>query len=145
MNPVKARTFQGDEGGNRYDGIKEMPGGRRRLSDKVACASFEGVKDFIELKEGVIASVYNVDEIELRVLNGDGASWISAQTDADTIYQLDPFHRNRAIRKFVNDPDLCREMLTLLYNQEIDMLLKVIDASINSTEDEYEQEKKSPI
>jgi hypothetical protein len=128
-----------------YDGIKEMPGGRRRLSDKVACASFEGVKDFIELKEGVIASVYNVDEIELRVLNGDGASWISAQTDADTIYQLDPFHRNRAIRKFVNDPDLCREMLTLLYNQEIDMLLKVIDASINSTEDEYEQEKRKAL
>jgi hypothetical protein len=128
-----------------YDGITETAGGRRRLSDKVACASFDHVTEFVERKEGVIASVYNVDEIEMRVLNGDGAKWISCQKGADTVYQLDPFHRNKAIREYVNDPELCGIMLKLLLNREIDDLLDVIDASINSTDDAYEQTKRKAL
>lgn len=128
-----------------YDGISETAGGRRRLSDKVACASFDSIAEFVERKEGVIASVYNVDEIELRVLNGDGAKWISGQKGADTVYQLDPFHRNKAIREYVNDPELCGLMLKLLLSREIDELLNVIDASINSTDDTYEQAKRKTL
>ena len=78
-----------------YNGI-EQNGKRRSLAGKVACAGFDGVKDFIARKEGVIASVYRVDEIELRVQGGDGANWISGNMDEAAIYQLDPFHRNKS-------------------------------------------------
>lgn len=127
-----------------YSGVKEN-GKRRRLSDKVACASFDGVKDFIDRKEGVIASVYHVDEIELRVLNGDGAKWIAGNKDEIAIYQLDPFHRNKAIREYVNDPELRNIMTELLKTEEIDKLLAVIDASVNSTMELEEQEKRQNL
>lgn len=127
-----------------YSGVKEN-GKRRRLADKVACASFAGVKDFIARKEGVIASVYHVDEIELRVLNGDGANWIAGNKDEAAIYQLDPFHRNKAIREYVSDPDLRKLMLDLLYDKNIDLLLGVIEASVNSTMDPEEQEKRQKL
>mgnify|MGYP000943133107 CR=1 FL=1 len=126
-----------------YSGIKES-GKRRRLADKVACASFDGVKDFIRRKEGVIASVYCVDEIELRVLNGDGANWITANNEA-AVYQLDPFHRNKAIREYVSDPELRKLMMELLYAKNIDFLLAVIEASINSTMEPEEQEKRQKL
>ena len=126
-----------------YSGIKEN-GKRRRLADKVACASFDGVKDFIRRKEGVIASVYCVDEIELRVLNGDGANWITANNEA-AVYQLDPFHRNKAIRESVSDPELRKLMMELLYAKDIDFLLAVIEASINSTMEPKEQEKRQKL
>ena len=128
-----------------YTGISETAGGRRNLSDKVACASFESASEFVERKEGHIASVYNVDEIEMRILNGDGAKWIKGQKGADTVYQLDIFHRNKAIREYVNDPDLCSLMMDLLLNKRIDDLLDVIEASINSTVDETEQKRRKAL
>ncbi len=127
-----------------YSGVKQN-GKRRRLSDKVACAGFYEAKDFIRRKEGVIASVYRVDEIQLRLLNGDGASWIAANKDESAIYQLDPFHRNKAIREYVSDPDLRNLMTGLLYDKDIDKLLAVIEASINSTMEPQEQEKRKKL
>lgn len=127
-----------------YSGVKEN-GERRRLADKVACAGFEGVEDFIRHKDGVIASVYRVDEIDLRILNGDGANWISAHRDEVAIYQLDSFHRNRAIREYVSDPELRKLMLDLLYVKDIDLLLSVIEASVNSVPEAEEQEKRQRL
>lgn len=120
-----------------YSGV-EQNGKRRRLADKVACASFDGVKDFTRRKEGVIASVYRTDEIEFRVLNGDGANWITANDEA-TVYQLDPFHRNKAIREYVSDPELRKLIINLLNAGDVDLLLDVIEASINSTVKQEEQ------
>ncbi|MDE6435841.1 MAG: hypothetical protein K2L07_16665 [Lachnospiraceae bacterium] len=34
----------------------------------------------------------NADEIEYRILNGDGGSWIKDPYEPDTIFQLDRFH-----------------------------------------------------
>lgn len=49
-----------------YDGATETAKGRYDLSNKIACANFEGANEFVKRKEGVIASIYNVDEIESR-------------------------------------------------------------------------------
>jgi hypothetical protein len=127
-----------------YSGVRQN-GKRRKLADKVACASFDSAKEFVGRKEGVIASVYRVDEIELRVLNGDGASWIAANKDEAAICQLDPFHRNRAIREYVNDPELQDLMMDLLYAKDVGKLLAVIEASVNSTMDPEEQEKRQKL
>lgn len=127
-----------------YSGV-EQNGNRRRLADKVACAGFDGVKEFIGRKEGVITSVYRVDEIELRVLNGDGANWIAANKDEIAIYQLDSFHRNRAILENVNNAELRKLMMDLLYAKDINLLLAVIEASVNSTMDPAEQEKRQKL
>jgi hypothetical protein len=123
----------------------EQNGKRRRLADKVACTGFDGIKDFVGRKKGVIASVYRVDEIELRVLNEDGANWIVGNKDDIAVYQLDSFHRNKVIREYVSDPELRDLMLELLYVKDIDKLLAVIEASINSTMDPEEQEKRQKL
>ena len=120
-----------------YDGAKQTGKNRFELTNKVACASFEDTADFNRRKEGVIAANYNVDEIEMRVLNGDGAAWIKQSVTDDTVhYQLDPFHRNRAILRAAPDGDVAKTMLDLLYSKEIDELLTYIDAVANSIEDE---------
>jgi 7,8-dihydro-6-hydroxymethylpterin-pyrophosphokinase len=85
----------------------------------VACANFEGVEEFYKRKEGLIAATYNVDEIEQRVLGGDGDKWIKRSIDADTVFQLDTFHRNRAILCATRDETERKNMLKLLYAKEI--------------------------
>lgn len=126
-----------------YDGALWSTGKKRRtLDNKVAYASFETAKKFEQHKEGVVANHYDVAGIELRVLNGDGAQWIKAAKDPQGIYMLDPFHRNKAIQEAVNDADLRKLMLELLYGDKIEELLQCIEASVESTLDPAEQEKR---
>ena len=122
-----------------YDGAKETAKGRYNLSNKVACANFESVNEFVKRKEGVIASTYNVDEIESRVLNGDGAEWIKKSiADENTYFQLDPFHRNKAIYANVKDKKKRAVLFELLRNGRVDDVFSCIEGYINCSEDEEE-------
>jgi len=124
-----------------YDGAKQTGKKRYELTNKVACANFETVNKFQKRKEGVVAQTYKVDEIEMRLLNGDGAQWIrGAQTDETVHFQLDPFHRNKAIRTYVKNPEMRENITVLLYSKDIGTLLAYIEALSNSVEDETERE-----
>ena len=124
-----------------YDGTKQIGKKRYELTNKVACANFEPASKFQKRKEGLVAGTYNVDEIEIRLLNGDGAKWIRrAQTDETVHFQLDPFHRNKAIRTYVKNPEMREQMIEFLYNKDIDTLLDYIEACANSVEEKQEQE-----
>ncbi len=90
---------------------------------------------------GAIAGVYNTDEIEYRLLNGDGASWIKDGAADGAHYQLDQFHRNRAVLKYVCfDPDARATIMELLYSKQTDLLPPVIEAYANSTEDKAQRD-----
>lgn len=131
-----------------YDGARWIESGKRKrriLDNKVANAGFCTVKEFMEQTEGVIAGHYAVDEIELRVRNGDGANWINHGTGSEHINVLDKFHRNRAIYEGINDADLRKTMITLLYEHKIDDLLLCMEAAIESTLDKAEQEKRRDL
>lgn len=122
-----------------YDGTTETAKGRYNLSNKVVCANFEGVNEFVKRKEGIIASTYNVDEIEMRVLNGDGAEWIKKSiADEETHFQLDPFHRNKAIYANVKDKRKRAALFKLLRDGRVDDVFSCIEGYINCSEDEEE-------
>lgn len=124
-----------------YDGAKKTGKKRYELTNKVACANFETVGKFQKRKEGAIAAIYSVDEIETRLLNGDGAEWIKgAIIDDTTHFQLDPYHRNKAVLQYVSDPEARKNIFKLLYSKQIDLLLDVVEAYGGSTEDEKERD-----
>ena len=128
-----------------YDGVlhKQQKDGkiRRELDNKVAYASFESARDFRKHKEKVISSVYSIDEIELRVKNGDGANWIQKDNDCECICVLDKFHRNKKITECVSDKSIAAELRELLLANRIDELMDCIEAHIDSTENERERFK----
>ena len=125
-----------------YDGWEKKGKIRYQTTNKVATASFESAELFSARKEGTIAATYNVDEIQWRVLNADGAEWAKRSIDADNvIYQLDPFHRNKAIRENVPDKEVQSTMFKLLYSKDIDTLLDYIEAMQNSVEDSVQKQK----
>jgi hypothetical protein len=130
-----------------YDGFapcspaKKSGKRRYRLTNKIAYANFGTVNKFQKRKEGIIASTYNVDEIETRVVNGDGAIWIkNAIIDENTHFQLDPFHRNQAVIKHVKNLEMRKQIFKLLYDNKIDDLLEYIEALSNSVYEEEERE-----
>ena len=123
-----------------YDGTEKKGENRFRLTNKAACANFETVKKFHRRKEGVIAAEYNTDEIELRVLNGDGASWIKHKMSEDTVYQLDRFHRNRALLSAVRDPEHRKKLFGLLAEGDTENFLVGIDTLAGAASDEKQEE-----
>lgn len=128
-----------------YDGA-EKNGKRYRLTNKVACANFESAERFIRWKEGVIANTYSTDEIEMRFLNGDGAEWIrNGIREENVCFQLDPYHRNKAIISYVHDTEKRKGLFELLYSKRIEDLMNCIEAYINSSEDIEEQKELNKL
>ena len=124
-----------------YDGAEKTGKNRYTLTNKVACANFEGVEEFMKRKDGVIAETYNVDEIDMRMLGGDGANWIRRSLTDETVhFQLDAYHRNKWVMERVSDPEARKRIMKLLYAKEIDLLLHVIEAEALSANDEKDRE-----
>lgn len=84
----------------RYSGSKEY-----QTVKKYSVAGMVNSQDFHAVKEAKLAQTYNLDEIQYRILNGDGASWIKQVHDIDDTlhYQLDPYHLSRAVTRNVNN------------------------------------------
>ena len=127
-----------------YDGVLWSGGKdgkqRRTLDNKVSYASMEPAADFRRHKEGIIANHYRVDEIQQRILNGDGAAWLKKRNSEQDILVLDKFHRNKKITECVKNAEFAQTLRTLLSERRVDELLECIEAQINSIEDEHEIE-----
>lgn len=125
-----------------YDGWEKGSDNRYELRNKVAVAGFDNSRDFQKRKEGVISSVYNTDEIEVRILNGDGAAWIKGGITDDTVhYQLDPFHIHKEITRKVKDKSHQSEITRLLEEKEVNELLIYINNVSEAAEEEKEKTK----
>ena len=121
-----------------YDGWKAEGQGRYSLDGKVVTAGFEKAAEFQKTREAMIAAEYNLDETELRLMNGDGASWIKKTKDKETVFQLDPFHRNKSVREKLAHPKAVRDVMDLLEGENIDGLFQYLEIYRNSLSDETE-------
>ena len=121
-----------------YDGWKEKGSGRTELDGKVVTAGFEKGQDFQKKREAMIAAEYDLGETELRIMNGDGASWIKKTVDEETIFQLDPFHRNKSIRENLAYPKAVKEVMDLLSEEKPDEAIEYLKTYRNSLSNEEE-------
>ena len=90
-------------------------------NQEISAQGVLNTKYFKKLSEATIAEKYNVDEIETRVLNGDGANWIKATCqNQDIHFQLDPFHISQAILRKVKDKKSQKQLIKLFRVGKVD-------------------------
>ena len=123
-----------------YDGWKQTGQDRYALVNKVIVAGFSHAKEFHEYREAAIAEKFNLDEVCQRILNADGASWIKRVKDKSTCFQLDPFHRNKAVKEKIHDKTAQKAVLELLEEQDIDGVFHYLGLYKNSLSEEAEIE-----
>jgi len=128
-----------------YDGWKQTGKGRYELPDKVVAAGFEGAKEFHEYREAAIAQKYNLDVVNERILNADGASWIKKVKDKSTHFQLDPFHRNRAVREKIHNEKAVRDIKELLEGEKTEELFEYLELYKNSLWEDREIEEAEEL
>lgn len=124
-----------------YDGWKETGKNRYTLDGKVVVAGFSKSKEFQEYREATIAKTYNLDETDIRIMNADGAEWIKDICDADTVFQLDPFHRNKAIKENIPYPQASETIHELLKQQDVDGVFAYLKIYRDSLYEDEEIEK----
>jgi hypothetical protein len=132
-----------------YEGWEKRPGksGGYLVKNKKVCASFSGAKDFKKLSDARIAEVYNADEIETRIINGDGAAWIkSSMGEEGVYYQLDPFHKSQAIIRAVKNKKEAKTLIDLLACGKVSESLEIVsNMMIKNNDDEKLFEKLSKL
>ena len=121
-----------------YDGWRKTGPERYALEDKVVVAGFSKAKEFQEYREAVIAQEFNLDEVGQRILNADGASWIKKVKDKSTCFQLDPFHRNKAVKEKIHEKGAQEAVLELLREEEIEEVFRYLEIYRNSLSDDDE-------
>lgn len=137
MQEVKvASTYEG------WDAEKEKQN-RSTLVEKHILAGIEDSKKFHDKREADIRRRYDADEIEQRIVNGDGGSWIGEPNDPDAIIQLDPFHVHKEIRRLIADKEAVREIEKLLSEKDVDGALFYIQVYADSIAGNDPADKKA--
>jgi len=116
---------------------------RSTLVNKAMLAGMEDAGTFQEKREAFIRSRYNADEIQQRILNGDGGSWIKEDYDPDAIFQLDRYHVYQDILRKINDKKAQREIRTLFDEGRISELFDYILTYADSVESNDPEDKAS--
>ena len=126
-----------------HEGWKETAPKRFELVNKtVVCDIASGI-EFNKRKEAVLSSKYNTDEINVRIFNSDGGGWIKKLHDYndEAIYQLDPFHIQKAIRYSDPGGDYSKQISSMLRENKLDELLEYLDSVANSLENKNAEER----
>lgn len=126
-----------------YEGWDAGKENRSTLVGKYMLAGMEDSTIFHEKREACIRQKYDADEIEQRILNGDGGSWIKEPYDPDTIFQLDRYHIYQEILRKIKDKRAQQNIRKLFEKEEIEEMLEYIEAYANSVESPDENDKKS--
>jgi len=123
--------------GTAYSGWRQTKDGRYVTVDKIAYASYGDISEFITGFEVLKQQYFDIDGIQRHIMNGDGASWIrTAAENNDSILQLDPFHRSRAIIKAVSDKKDRKAIFDAISSKDVTKTLGIIYSLINKAKDE---------
>ena len=112
-----------------YEGWTKRSGKKEAylVKNKRVSAGFTDSRKFKKLRDAKIAEEYNVDEINLKIVNGDGASWIKEGLGEEGVhFQLDPFHKSQAVLRNVQDKKEAGKLIKQLHEGDEEKALERI-------------------
>lgn len=113
-----------------YEGWSELE--PNKLVNKTVIGGISRARELKKKTEAIINSIYNIDEIELRVINGDGAGWIDQMSDGNIVYQLDRFHVLKYINTFIKEKKVQNQIRKALKEKKVDKMIDIIETYMNS-------------
>jgi hypothetical protein len=126
-----------------YEGWENDGGSCSKLAGKILIAGMEKSEEFHAKREARIRSIYNADEIDIRVLNGDGGSWIKDPYEPETVFQLDRFHIQQSIKEKIASPEAQKEISRLFGDGRYDEMFEYISIYADSVESDDEKDNNS--
>lgn len=119
-----------------------MDNNRHQLVNRKIIAGMETGKRFMHRREAYIRSIYNYDDIKIKLLNGDGALWIK-KDEQITYQQLDQFHMIQEIMRRIPDSNVRSLIFDCYKNKDIDKMLEYVVTYANSVASDDKKDKKA--
>jgi hypothetical protein len=126
-----------------YEGWENDGRSCSKLAGKILIAGMEKSEEFHAKREARIRSIYNADEIDIRVLNGDGGSWIKDPYEPETVFQLDRFHIQQCIKKKIVPQEIQAEISRLFEESRYEEMFEYISIYADSVENTDERDNSS--
>lgn len=126
-----------------YEGWEVESKGRSRLVNKAMLAGMEKSSEFHRKREALIEKKYNADEIQQRILNGDGGSWIKEPYDEEAIFQLDRFHIYQEIKRKLKEKEAQKAVTELFEAKQIDRMFEYIQIYADSVASDDKDDRRS--
>ena len=126
-----------------YEGWDADRKDRSRLVNKTMLAGMEKSSEFHRKREALIEKTYDADEIQQRILNGDGGSWIKEPYDAEAIFQLDRFHIYQEIKRKLKEKEAQKAVTELFEAGKLEEMLEYIRIYADSVESNDRTDKRS--
>lgn len=126
-----------------YEGWDADRKDRSRLVNKTMLAGMEKSSEFHRKREALIEKIYDADEIQQRILNGDGGSWIKEPYDAEAIFQLDRFHIYQEIKRKLKEKEAQKAVTELFEAGKLEKMLEYIRIYADSVESNDRTDKRS--
>ena len=117
-----------------YKGWEKDGKANTKLVGKIMTAGMENANEFLAIREAMLQKKYNTDEIEIRILNGDGGSWIKDPYEPETVFQLDRFHIYQAILRKIPDKKAQKAIRELIDEDKIEESFEYIETYATSIE-----------
>ena len=119
-----------------YEGWKKGSE-RHELINKRILAGMMNSKTLENLRNARIYQIYDLDNLKLRVCNGDGAKWISNIATKDTICQKDSFHIQQEIIRDIKDKKYREELINIINDKkysEVQDYIESLKVKVNGEE-----------
>ena len=130
--------------GTAYTGFKVDHNGRCNTVNKTTYASFGGSSKFRKIFGTLLNHRYDIDGVKWRIINGDGEEWIKTEAEeTDSILQLDPFHRCKAIIKTISDNPERERIFNAIKEKDVDgALANIFELYMVTCENQDEKAQK---
>ena len=128
--------------GTAYTGWEQAKDGSHSTADKIAYASFGAVPEFTATFESLLRQRFDMDGVERRLTNGDGETWIRTTAgNNDSVLQLDPYHRSKAIVMAVRDKGDKDLLYKAIRKKDVEKVLSLICEFALDAQNETELKK----
>jgi hypothetical protein len=106
-------------------------------------AGYHKPEEFDSIINSRIAQIYDMDYLKTKILNGDGAEWISKEVeeDASVQYQLDLFHIYQKAARKISNLDERKKIKKLIKDKKFSQLIDECKKLYEAERDEKEKEK----
>ena len=128
--------------GMTYEGWKETGKNRYALVGKEYVAGYMTGEEMSDITNANLHSKYNMNKVELRVLNSDGGSWIKRLLVRKAIYQADSYHLKEKITTHVRETEDAEILKTMFYKKEYSEMIEYVEELKYKYDGECEEVEK---
>ena len=104
----------------------------KKLRNKTLIGGYVNSEDLRDKVEAVKDVLYGPERRSTVIVNGDGAGWIDNIEEGTAIRQLDFFHVQKYINRYIKEKDIQKKIRRALRDKKPDRVLELIDMYINS-------------